>query len=137
MDWDKIGLTYSRTLLVNQTGYYPGFSTNNTISTTPNSHVHGNIYDYALVGSSQSVSRLMLFDTYTPSAPTYNTNPLQSDQGRIPISQVMTNGSAAFNSNSSLLTTYTDELQYIFNRVIYPQTNFKLFYPTSNWSASK
>jgi hypothetical protein len=48
----------------------------------------------------------------------------------------MTSGTASFDSTLSLSTTNVDELQYIFGRVIYPQTNFTQFYPMFNFSAS-
>lgn len=137
INWNNAGLTYSRTATVNSSGnYIPGFSTNNSISTSPSSYVRSTIYDWSTVGFSQSVSRTMLFDTYSPSSVTYNNNPIDSENSRLSASGVMTNGSSAFNSALSLSSTNTDELQYIFGRVIYPQTNFTLFYPKSNWVAS-
>ena len=116
--------------------YIPGFSTNNTVSISPVSYIRSTIYDWSTVGFSQSTSRAMLFDTYSPGAVTYNDNPLDSENSRLSVSGVMTNGSSPFNSSLSLSTSNTDELQYIFGRVIFPQTNFTLFYPTYNWSAS-
>jgi hypothetical protein len=138
LDWDKSGLTYSRTLTVNSGGVYiPGFSSNNTISSSPISYVRGTIYDYGSVGYSQSVSRSMLFDTNTPGSVTIVDNPIDSENGRLSVSGVMTNGSTAFDSTIPLTSSpNTDELQYIFGRVIYPQTNFTAFYPTFNWTAS-
>ncbi len=137
IDWNTTGLTYSRTATSNVgSTYRPDFSTNNTISTSPASYVTSTIYDWSTVGSSQSVSRRMLFDTLTPGSPAYNSNPLQSDQGRLSVSGVMTLGSTVFDPTQSLSTTYNDELQYIFGRVIYPQTDFTQFYPTYNWLAS-
>ena len=137
IDWNTTGLTYSRTATSNVgSTYRPDFSTNNTISSSPASYVTSTIYDWGTVGSSQSVSRRMLFDTLAPSSPTYNSNPLQSDQGRLSVSGVITLGSTVFDPTQSLRTIYNDELQYIFGRVIYPQTNFTQFYPSDNWSAS-
>ncbi len=137
IDWNKSGLTYSRTATVNSgSNYIPGFSTNNTISSTPASYVRSTIYDWSTVGYSQSTSRAMLFDTYSPSSVTYNNNPIDSETGRLSTTGVLTSGSSAFDSTLSLSTTNTDELQYIFGRVIYPQTDFTAFYPTFNWSAS-
>ena len=75
IDWNKSGLTYSRTATVNVSGQYIPNYTNNTanlVSTTPASYVTGRLYDWGNPdGSSQSVSRLMLFDTVSPSAPNY------------------------------------------------------------------
>jgi hypothetical protein len=137
LSWNKSGLTYSTTLTVNSGGLYiPGFSSNNTISSSPVSYVRGTIYDYGAVGYSQSVSRSMLFDTKTPGSVAYNDNPIDSENSRLSVSGVMTSGTSAFDSTLSLDTTNTDELQYIFGRVIYPQTNFTAFYPTFNWTAN-
>ena len=137
LDWNKSGLTYSQTLTVNSSGVYvPGFSTNNTISSSPVSYVTATIYDYSAVGTSQSVSRSMLFDTVNPGSVTYNDNPIDSETGRLSVSGVISSGTSAFDSTLSLSATNTDELQYIFGRVIYPQTNFTDFYPKLNWTAS-
>ena len=134
LDWNKSGLTYSRTLVVNTSStYVPGFSTNNTISSSAVSYVTGTIYDYGAVGTSQSVSRTMLFDTYSPGSVAYNDNPLDSENSRLSMTGVISSGSSAFTSN---VTLPSDELQYIFGRVIYPQTNFTAFYPRTNWTAS-
>lgn len=134
LDWDKSGLTYSNTATVNVSSQYiPGFSSNNTISTSSASYALASIYDYGLVGASQSVSRLMLFDTYSTASVTFNNNPLDSESNRLSTTGVISNGSSLFVSN---VTLPSDELQYIFGRVIYPQTNFTLFYPTINWTSS-
>ena len=137
IDWNNTGLTYSRTATSNVSGaYIPDFSTNNTISTTPNSYVTATLFDWTTVGSSQSGSRLMLFDTVSPGSVTYDNNPLDSETGRLSTTGVLTNGSSSFDSTLSLSTSNTDELQYIFGRVIFPQTNFTLFYPTFDFTAS-
>ena len=137
LDWNKSGLTYSRTLVVNTSStYVPGYSTNNTISSSPASYVTGTIYDYGSVGTSQSTSRAMLFDTYSPSSVTLLNNPLDSEVGRLSMTGVMSSGTSSFNSTLSLTASNTDELQYIFGRVIYPQTNFTAFYPKTNFTAS-
>ncbi len=135
INWNSSGLTFSRTATVNTTSnYIPGYSTNNTISVSATSNVTATLYDWSTVGSSQSVSRLMLFDTYSPSSVTFNNNPLDSESGRLSSFGVLSNGSATFSSTTSIAST--DDLQYIFGRVIYPQTNFTQFYPTFNWTAS-
>jgi hypothetical protein len=137
IDWNNSGLTFSKTATVNSSStYIPGFSTNNTISSSATSYVRSTIYDWSTVGFSQSVSRAMLFDTYSPSSVTYANNPLDSETGRLSTTGVMSSGTAAFDSTLSLSTTNVDELQYIFGRVIYPQSNFTAFYPTINWTAS-
>jgi hypothetical protein len=138
IDWNKSGLTYSRTATVNFSGQYIPNYTNNTtnlVSTTPASYVTGRLYDWGSPdGSSQSVSRRMLFDTVSPSAPNYTLNPLQSEQGRLSSFGVLSNGSTAFDSTQSIINT--DDLQYMFGRIIYPQQNMTQFYPTFNWTAS-
>jgi hypothetical protein len=137
IDWNNSGLTFSKTATVNSSStYIPGFSTNNTISSSATSYVRSTIYDWSTVGFSQSVSRAMLFDTYSPSSVTYANNPLDSETGRLSTTGVISSGTAAFDSTLSLSTTNVDELQYIFGRVIYPQSNFTAFYPTTNWTAS-
>jgi hypothetical protein len=137
INWNKSGLTFSKTATVNaSSNYIPGFSTNNTVSSTPTSYVRSTIYDWSTVGFSQSVSRAMLFDTYSPSSVTYTNNPLDSESGRLSMTGVISSGTSSFDSTLSLSTTNTDELQYIFGRIIYPQGDFTQFYPTSNWAAS-
>ena len=137
IDWNNSGLTYSRTATVNSSStYIPGYSTNNTISSSATSYVRSTIYDWSTVGFSQSVSRAMLFDTYSPSSVTLLNNPIDSENGRLSMTGVMSSGTASFDSTLSLSSTNTDELQYIFGRVIYPQTNFTQFYPIFNFSAS-
>jgi len=137
IDWNNSGLTYSRTATVNSSStYIPGYSTNNTISSSATSYVRSTIYDWSTVGFSQSVSRAMLFDTYSPSSVTLLNNPIDSENGRLSMTGVMSSGTASFDSTLSLSSTNTDELQYIFGRVIYPQTNFTQFYPIFNLSAS-
>jgi hypothetical protein len=137
IDWNNSGLTYSRTATVNSSStYIPGYSTNNTISSSATSYVRSTIYDWSTVGFSQSVSRAMLFDTYSPSSVTLLNNPIDSENGRLSMTGVMSSGTSAFDSTLSLSSTNTDELQYIFGRVIYPQTNFTQFYPIFNFSAS-
>lgn len=135
--WNISSLTYSRTATVaSASSYIPNFSTNNTVSSSAISYVSSTLYDWSTVGFSQSVSRSMLFDTYSQSTVTYNNNPLDSELGRLSTTGVITNGSSLFNSALSLTSSNVDELQYIFGRVIYPQNNFKLFYPSLNWSSN-
>ena len=131
-NWDISGLTYSFTATVNQSGQYiPGFinSTTNGISTAASSKVTSRIYDYGIADSEQSTSKLMLFDTTTNGTVTYNNNQIESELGRLSTSGVLTDGSATFNSNVNLPG---DELQYIFGRIIYPQSNFNSFLPSNN-----
>ena len=135
LEWDKSGLTYSRTSTVNATGYWiPGFSTNNTISSSGVSRVTSTLYDWASVASYNSGYKAMLFDTVNSASKSYFNDPLESETGRLLTGSVLTtNGSAAFVSN---VTLPSDELQYIFGRVIYPQTNFQNFFPLINQTNS-
>jgi hypothetical protein len=90
----------------------------------------------------------MLFDTDITDTVAYNSNPLDSENGRLSFSGLSNAsskgvhpssgtqlGTATFSSLVSL-NTATDELQYIFGRVIYPQTNFTEYFPLVNKSAS-
>jgi len=133
INYNNSGLTYSRLVTVNQTDQYiPGYSTNNTVSTTPSSYINLSYYDWGLAGTTQSLSKLLLFDTLTPVSPTYNNDPIESESGRLLISSITQSGTASFDSTQSLDTTYTDELQYMWGRVIYPQTNFTTYRPLIN-----
>lgn len=133
INYNNSGLTYSRLVTVNQTGQYiPGYSTNNTVSTTPSSYINLSYYDWVLAGTTQSLSKLLLFDTLTPASPTYNNDPIESESGRLRVSSITQSGTASFDSTQSLNTTYTDELQYMWGRVIYPQTNFTTYRPLIN-----
>ena len=63
IDWNTTGLTYSRTATSNVSStYIPGYSTNNTISSSPASYVTSTLYDWSTVGSSQSVTVNELVD---------------------------------------------------------------------------
>jgi len=60
-DWDVSGLTYSDTATVDQTNNrVPGFSTNNTISTSATSYITARLYDYGIDYVKNSSSYLML-----------------------------------------------------------------------------
>jgi hypothetical protein len=131
--WDKSGLTYSRTGTVNSSGVYvPGFGTNNTLSASYPSYINSRIYDYSS-STYNSGNKNMLFDTDPTDTIYYNNNPLDSENSRLLTGSVMSNGNAAFVSN---VTLPSDELQYIFGRIIYPQENFTTYYPTINWANS-
>ena len=137
LDYNNSGLTYSRIVNVNQTGQYiPGYSTNNTISTTPASFISLSHWDWSLIATTQSSRKRMLFDTLTPASPTYNNDPIESELERLITSSITQSGTSSFVSTQSLVTTYTDELQYLWGRVIYPQTDFTQFYPVLNFTAS-
>jgi hypothetical protein len=137
LDWNNTGLTFSKDGSISSSGLYvPGFSTNNTISAVAGSYVTANLYDYGLADSDNSASKTVLIDTHSVGSVTYNDNPLDSENSRLSVSGVLSSGSSAFNSSLSLSSTNTDELQYIFGRIIYPQTNFTLFSPVINTSSS-
>jgi hypothetical protein len=76
----------------------------------------------------------MLFDTVNSASKSYYNDPLESENGRLLTGSVLSNGSAAFVSTTVPLPS--DELQYIFGRVIYPQTNFQSFFPLINQTNS-
>ena len=137
LDWDKSGLTFSKDGSITSSGLYvPGFSTNNTISSSAGSYVTANLYDYGLADTDNSASKTVLIDTDSPGSVTLLDNPIDSENGRLSVSGVMSIGTSSFDSTLSLSSTNTDELQYIFGRVIYPQTNFNLFSPVINTTSS-
>ena len=137
LDWDKSGLTFSKDGSITSSGLYvPGFSTNNTISSSAGSYVTANLYDYGLADTDNSTSKTILIDTYSVGSVTLLNNPIDSENGRLSVSGVMSIGTSSFDSTLSLSSTNTDELQYIFGRVIYPQTNFNLFSPVINTTSS-
>jgi hypothetical protein len=133
--WNSSSLTYSRTLVVNSANsYVPNFGStaNNLLASSVTSSVTATIFDYGTVGTSQSTARFMLFDTFSPSSVTFNNNPLDSEVDRLSATNVFTNGSATFSSTDPLPE---DELQYIFGRVIFPQSNFTTYFPMVNLTA--
>jgi hypothetical protein len=153
--WDKSGLTFSRTGTVNTTGQYiPNFadlsttSVNNLLDNSKLSKIESKLYDLGLADTYTTSDKKMLFDTDITDSVYYNSNPLDSENGRLSFSglsnasgkgvhpsSVTQLGNATFSSLVSL-NTATDELQYIFGRVIYPQTNFTQYFPLVNKSAS-
>jgi len=145
LNWDKSGLTYSRTATSTTAGsYIPNFTTtitstaptgtaSNDISTTAASYVTSRIYDWALVTSQNSSAKKMLFDTTTPTTPTYNTNLIDGEIGRLSATGVISNGSSTF---SSIATLPNDELQYIWGRVVYPNRDYTSFFPYINSTLS-
>jgi hypothetical protein len=134
LDWNKSGLTYSRFGYVDMISeYIPGFYTNNTINTSPTSSVESNLYDYDITDTVSSISKLYLFDTYTASSNYSIQKKMDNEIGRLSMIGFMTSGTSSFDSSIPLLT---DELQCIFGRVIFPQTDFTQFYPSVNTVAS-
>jgi hypothetical protein len=153
--WDKSGLTFSRDGVVNTTGLYiPDYadtsstSVTNTLDTTKYSYIQSKIYDLGLADTFTTGTKKMLFDTDVTDSVTNTNNPLDSEVGRLSFSGLSSDsnkgvhpssgtilGTATFSSIISLGTA-TDELQYSFGRVIYPQTNFTEYFPFVNLSAS-
>jgi len=145
INWDKSGLTYSRTATTTAAGAYipdfiypiaspPGtFTASNDISTTAASYVTSRIYDWSLVTTQNSSAKKMLFDTSSPSTPSYNNNYIDGEIGRLSATGVFTNGSSTFTSNASLPN---DELQYIWGRVVYPNRDYTSFLPYINSTLS-
>ena len=153
--WNRSGLTFSRTGTTNQAErYIPNFadtsstSINNLLNNSVQSYIVSKAYDLGTAYTSTSAFKKMLFDTDTTDSLTHLNNPLDSENGRLsmtglsnatgkgvhPSSSIVL-GSATFSSTISL-NTATDELQYIFGRVIYPQTNFTEYFPFINYSSS-
>jgi hypothetical protein len=145
LNWDKSGLTYSRTATVTTAGsYIPNFTnsvtttaptgtSSNDISTTAASYVTSRVYDWALVTSQNSSAKKMLFDTTSPSTPTYNNNLIDGEIGRLSATGVISSGSSTFSSVSALPN---DELQYIWGRVVYPNRDYTSFLPYINSTLS-
>ena len=153
--WNKSGLTFSKTGTVNTTGQYiPNFadlsttSVNNSLDNSRLSYIESKLYDLGLADTYIASYKKMLFDTDITDTVAYNSNPLDSENGRLSFSGLSNTlgngvhpsassqvGNAAFSSLISL-NTATDELQYIFGRVIYPQTDFTQYFPLVNKSAS-
>ena len=75
----------------------------------------------------------MLFDTSSPSTPTYNNNLIDGEIGRLSATGVFSSGSSAFTSN---VTLPNDELQYIWGRVVYPNRDYTSFLPYINSTLS-
>jgi hypothetical protein len=150
-NWNKSGLTFSRLGTVNQSAkYIPDFadlsstSINNLLNNSIQSYIVSKAYDLGLAHTHTSGTKKMLFDTDSTDAVTYSNNPLDSENGRLSMTGLSNNtgkgvhpsssivlGSATFSSIITL-NTATDELQYIFGRVIYPQTNFTEYFPVVN-----
>lgn len=127
--WNISGLTYSVIGIVDESSYYPGFISNNTINITM-SYISSNIYDYGFVDFVNSDTKPMLFDSYTFSNIIYNNNTIDSENYRYLVSSIGTGTTETFNSTASLPS---DELQYIFGRIVYPNNNFTLYYPSINF----
>ena len=154
--WNKSGLTFSRIGTVNVDGIYiPDFadrsttSISNALDTTKFSWINSKIYDLNQADSKDSLTKNTLFDTDLPDTASHNSNPLDTETARLSFSGLSNTlgkgvhpssspnqvGTATFSSPTSL-NIATDELQYIFGRVIYPQTNFTNYFPFVNLSAA-
>jgi len=147
LDWNNTNLVFSRKAQISGTGYWIGGNissfgssaysfSGNLVNTTPGSLVTTRIYDYSTSDTEASASKLLLIDTRTPGSVTYMSNPIDSETSRLSTTGVMSSGTSAFDSTLSLSSTNTDELQYIFGRVIYPQQNFTTFGPNINSTLS-
>ena len=136
INYNNSNLTFSQLATVNIAGQFiPGFSTNNTISSSATSLANLSYYDWGLVGTTQSSAKKLLFDTLIPDMPQPNNNQIESEIGRILVSTITQSGTASFDSTQSLQTDYLDELQYLWGRVIFPQTDFTQFNPSQNIGA--
>lgn len=129
--WNNSGVEFSSTVISNQASfYYPNYQTNNIISGLSNSYFEARVWDWGMVSSTQSSKIKILYDGFVPSSYSGTFNPLDSEANRIKMSSI-TQSITAFDSEQSLLSQ-NDELQYIFGRLIYPQSNFTEFLPSSN-----
>jgi hypothetical protein len=160
INWNKSGLTFSRTGLINlimnnngpgspvtsftQIGdidYTPGFSphTTNNLNTSKVSSVTVRLFDYLSPDVVQtSPTKKTLIDTDTAGVATAVSNPVDSENNRLSFTGVRGGpGNSPFDStillNSGVNTT---ELQYLFGRVIYPQHNFTDYMPYFNFTRS-
>ncbi len=134
LDWDNSGLTYSRFGHVDvYSVYIPDFYILNSVTYSSISYITSNLYDYGTSSYTSSIPTSYLFDTYTASTNYFDNKKMNSELSRLSMSGFMTSGTSSFDSSVALLT---DELQCIFGRVIFPQTDFTQFYPSANTSAS-
>lgn len=160
IDWNRSGLTFSRTatinyVMVNATSstigditpiYIPGFQSSilNSINTSKFSSVTARLFDYTQPTSNPSVcdyslttsTKKLLIDTDVPSSVSLASDPIDSENKRLSFSSVFSNGSSAFNSNVMLdQASHAGELQYIFGRIIYPQHDFTTYRPYFNFTS--
>lgn len=154
INWDNKGLTFSKSgsinLIMNNAdntpfngspsldtvGYIPGFFPHitNTLNSSKKSYIKVRLFDYGNPDFTlTSETKFTLIDTDASSTPTHLSNPLDGEIGRLDLSSVFSNGSAAFDSSQLLTNSGNGELQYIFGRVIYPQHNFTTYMPKANW----
>lgn len=153
INWDNKGLTFSRSGSVNlimnnadttifnpgidNVGYIPGFSphTSNTLNSSKLSYIKARLFDYLSPDYAiTSGTKKTLIDTDAASTPTYLSNPLDGEINRLDFANVFASGSAAFDSSQLLTNAGNGELQYIFGRVIYPQSDFTSYMPKANWT---
>jgi hypothetical protein len=156
IDWDKSGLTFSRSGSVNvvmnndnstlfpglaSVGYIPGFSpnTSNTLDSNKLSSVTARLFDYGNPDVTiTSSTKKTLIDTDVAGSTTTLSNPIDSENNRLSFSSVLAgNGSGTFDSNTLLNTgANIGELQYIFGRIIYPQHDFTTYMPYYNFGTN-
>jgi len=156
INWDKSGLTFSRSGSVNvvmnndnstlfpglpSVGYIPGFNpnTSNTLDSSKVSSVSGRLFDYGNPDITiTSATKKTLIDTDVAGTTTTLSNPIDSENNRLSFSSVIAgNGNGVFDSNTLLNTgANIGELQYIFGRIIYPQHDFTTYMPYYNFGTS-
>lgn len=123
------GLTYSGVSTIDvYNRYYPGFGINNSLSGVYSS-IGANLYDWELCFNKNSETKKMLFDTYLKSQITYNNNPIDSEDNRYYVDSIGSTQILLFNSYNVLPNS---ELQYLFGRIIYPQSDFSEYLPSVN-----
>ncbi len=159
IQWNKSGLTFSRTGTINDVMvnngtlwvpgttsfnnlagvYIPGFlpHTTNTLNSTKVSSVTVRLFDYGNPDVTlTSPTKKTLIDTDVPSSASIVSNPIDSETGRLSFDQVFSDGSATFDSNVKLGSAPNlGELQYIFGRIIFPQHDFSTYMPYVNFVA--
>ena len=152
INWNNKGLTFSRSGSINlimnnldsttfnpgidNVGYIPGFSPHisNTLNSSKLSYIKARLFDYGSPDYTiTSGTKKTLIDTDAASTPTYLSNPLDGEINRLDFLNVFTSGSATFDSTQLLTNAGNGELQYIFGRVIYPQSDFTTYMPKANW----
>ena len=156
INWDKSGLTFSRSGSVNvvmnndnstlfpnlvSVGYIPGFSpnTSNILDSSKLSSITARIFDYGNPDNTwTSSTKKTLIDTDIAGTTTTLSNPIDSENNRLSFSSVLAgNGAGTFDSNTLLNTgANIGELQYIFGRIIYPQHDFTTYMPYYNFGTN-
>ena len=159
INWNKSGLTFSRTGSINlemknennttfpaintmlPVQYIPGFAphTGNLLDASKLASITLRLFDYLTPDYTKtSPTKKVLIDTDVAGATTTVSNPIDSENNRLSYSSVRAgSGAIPFDSNTLLNTgTNIGELQYIFGRIIYPQEDFRTYMPYYNFNTN-